>query len=125
MKKRLAVLLGVLVVSSASFANTNISNSLNALEQKLQQLEKMEQAQFAQQEAAANAAAQKLETYRKMDATIDERIASIEANADASIFNKEFKQKISEYKALKSDLAKEIAKEEKIVENFELIKSLR
>lgn len=125
MKKKLATLLGVLVLSSVSFAATDISSSLNALEQKLQQLEKMEQAQFAQQEAAANAAAQKLETYRKMDATIDERIATIEANADVSIFNKEFKQKISEYKALKADLAKEIAKEEKIVENFELIKSLR
>ncbi len=129
MKKKLAVLLGVLVLSSVSFAapaNTgSIESSLNNLENQLIKLQQMEDAKFREQEAQANAASQRLSNYTAMQAKIDERIAEIEANADTSIFGKEFKAKVSEYKNLRNQLDKEIAKEQQIIDNFELIKSLR
>ncbi len=126
MKKKLAVLLGVLVLSSVSFANTtSIEGSLNNLEKQLEKLEQMEQAKFREQESLANAAQQRLDNYLQMSAAIDQRLADIEATADVSIFSKEFKQKASEYKKLKSELEKEIKKEQQVLENFELLKSLR
>ena len=136
MKKKLAVLLGVLVLSSVSFAapktkaaakpaGGSIESSLSNLENQLEKLQQMEDAKFRQQEAQANEAAQRLNNYTAMQAKIDERLAEIEANADTSIFGKEFKAKISEYKNLRNQLDKEIAKEQQIIDNFELIKSLR
>jgi len=38
---------------------------------------------------------------------------------------KEFKEKAAEYRALSNQLDKEIANQQKIIENFELLKSLR
>ncbi len=134
MKKKLAVLLGVLVLSSVAFSATakkapaggsSLESSLSNLEAQLQKLEQMEENKFREQEAVANAAQQRLDNYLKMDAAIDQRIADINANADTSIFGKEFKQKAAEYKKLKDELAKEIKKEQQILENFELLKSLR
>ena len=138
MKKKLAVLLGVLVLSSVSFAapkkqaavkpakgGTSIENSLNNLENQLTKLQQMEDAKYRQQEAEANAATQRLENYTAMQAKIDERLAEIEANEDTSIFGKEFKAKAAEYKNLRNQLDKEIAKEQQIISNFEVIKSLR
>ena len=134
MKKKLAVLLGVLVLSSVSFAapakaarpaGGSIENSLNNLENQLSRLQQMEDAKYRQQEAEANAATQRLENYTAMQAKIDERLAEIEANAETSIFGKEFKSKIAEYKNLRNQLDKEIAKEQQIISNFEVIKSLR
>lgn len=134
MKKKLAVLLGVLVLSSVSFAapakvvkqsGGSIENSLNNLENQLNKLQQMEDAKYREQEAQANAASQRLENYTAMQAKIDERLAEIEANEDTSIFGKEFKAKAAEYKNLKSQLEKEIAKEQQVINNFELIKSLR
>ena len=129
MKKKLAVLLGVLVLSSVAFSapasGSSLESSLSNLEAQLQKLEQMEENKFREQEAVANAAQQRLDNYLKMDAAIDQRIADIEANADTSIFGKEFKQKAAEYKKLKEELAKEIKKEQQILENFELLKSLR
>ena len=136
MKKKLAVLLGVLVLSSVSFAapktkaaakpaGGSIESSLNNLENQLIKLQQMEDAKFKEQEAQANAAAQRLSNYTAMQAKIDERIAEIEANADTSIFGKEFKAKITEYKNLRNKLDKEIAREQQVLDNFELIKSLR
>ena len=134
MKKKLAVLLGVLVLSSVSFAapakaarpaGGSIENSLNNLENQLSRLQQMEDAKFREQEAQANAAAQRLSNYTAMQAKIDERIAEIEANVDTSIFGKEFKAKVTEYKNLRNQLDKEIAKEQQVLDNFELIKSLR
>ena len=132
MKKKLAVLLGVLVLSSVSFAapkpaagGSSIENSLNSLENQLIKLQQMEDAKFREQEAQANAASQRLANYTAMQAKIDERLAEIEANTDTSIFGKEFKAKISEYKNLRNQLDKEIAREQQIIDNFELIKSLR
>ena len=47
MKKRLAVLLGVLALSSFSFAApTSVESSLNNLEAQLQKLEQMENKKF-------------------------------------------------------------------------------
>ncbi len=60
-----------------------------------------------------------------MQAKIDQRIAEIEANAETSIFGKEFKSKIAEYKNLRNQLDKEIAREQQAIDNYELIKSLR
>ena len=134
MKKKLAVLLGVLVLSSVSFAapakvvkqsGGSIENSLNNLENQLEKLQQMEDAKYRQQEAEANAASQRLENYTAMQAKIDERLAEIEANEDTSIFGKEFKAKAAEYKNLRNQLDKEIAKEQQIISNFEVIKSLR
>ena len=130
MKKKLAVLLGVLVLSSVSFAapkpaagGSSIENSLNNLENQLNKLQQMEDAKYREQEAQANAASQRLENYTAMQAKIDERLAEIEANAETSIFGKEFKS--AEYKNLRNQLDKEIAKEQQIISNFEVIKSLR
>ncbi|BBM53487.1 hypothetical protein JMUB3935_2484 [Leptotrichia trevisanii] len=137
MKKKLAVLLGVLVLSSVSFAapkakaaakpatGGSIESSLSNLENQLVKLQQMEDAKFREQEAQANAAAQRLSNYTAMQAKIDERIAEIEANVDTSIFRKEFKAKVTEYKNLRNQLDKEIAKEQQVLDNFELIKSLR
>ena len=136
MKKKLAVLLGVLVLSSVSFAapktkaaakpaGGSIESSLNNLENQLIKLQQMEDAKFKEQEAQANEAAQRLNNYTAMQAKIDERLAEIEANVDTSIFGKEFKAKVTEYKNLRNQLDKEIAKEQQIIDNFELIKSLR
>ena len=134
MKKKLVILLGVLVLSSVVFSapakktstsKPSLENSLSSLEAQLQRLEQMENKKFEEQEAVANAAQQRLDNYLKMDAAIDQRIADINANADTSIFGKEFKQKAAEYKKLKEELAKEIKKEQQILENFELLKSLR
>ena len=133
MKKKLVVLLGVLVLSSVGFSaakkapasGSSLESSLSNLEAQLQKLEQMEENKFREQEAVANAAQQRLDNYLKMDAAIDQRIADIEANADTSIFGKEFKQKAAEYKKLKEELAKEIKKEQQTLENFELLKSLR
>ena len=134
MKKKLAVLLGVLVLSSVSFAapakatrpaGGSIENSLNNLENQLSRLQQMEDAKFREQEAQANAASQRLANYTAMQAKIDERLAEIEANTDTSIFGKEFKAKATEYKNLRNQLDKEIAREQQIIDNFELIKSLR
>ena len=134
MKKKLAVLLGVLVLSSISFAapakagkaaGGSIESSLSSLENQLIKLQQMEDAKFRQQEAQANEAAQRLNNYTAMQAKIDERLAEIEANVDTTIFGKEFKAKISEYKNLRNQLDKEIAREQQIIDNFELIKSLR
>ena len=132
MKKKLAVLLGVLVLSSVSFAapakstsGGSIENSLNNLENQLTKLQQMEDAKYRQQEAEANAATQSLENYTAMQAKIDERLAEIEANEDTSIFGKEFKAKAAEYRNLRNQLDKEIAKEQQIISNFEVIKSLR
>lgn len=134
MKKKLAVLLGVLVLSSVSFAapakvvkqsGGSIENSLNNLENQLEKLQQMEDAKYREQEVQANAASQRLENYTAMQAKIDERLAEIEANEDTSIFGKEFKAKAAEYKNLRNQLDKEIAKEQQIISNFEVIKSLR
>ena len=134
MKKKLAVLLGVLVLSSISFAapakagkaaGGSIESSLSNLENQLEKLQQMEDAKFRQQEAQANEAAQRLNNYTAMQAKIDERLAEIEANEDTSIFGKEFKAKAAEYKNLRNQLDKEIAKEQQIISNFEVIKSLR
>ena len=132
MKKKLAVLLGVLVLSSVSFAapakstsGGSIENSLNNLENQLNKLQQMEDAKFREQEAQANAAVQRLNNYTAMQAKIDQRIAEIEANEDTSIFGKEFKAKATEYKNLRNQLDKEIAREQQAIDNYELIKSLR
>ena len=134
MKKKLAVLLGVLVLSSVSFAapakaarpaGGSIENSLNNLENQLSRLQQMEDAKFREQEAQANAAVQRLNNYTAMQAKIDQRIAEIEANEDTSIFGKEFKAKAAEYRNLRNQLDKEIAREQQIIDNYELIKSLR
>ena len=83
----------------------------------------MEQQKFNEQAALAQAAQQRLDKYVAMQANIDQRIADIEANANTSIFGKEFKQKMAEFKSLRAELDKEIKKEQKILEDFELLKN--
>ena len=85
----------------------------------------MEQQKFNQQKALADAAQGRLDKYREMDATIEQRIADIKTNAEVSIFGKEFKQKSAEYNTLRGQLAKEIEKEEKVISDFQLLESLR
>ena len=92
MKKKLAILLGVLAISSMSFGATvkkgttnSIESSLSNLEKQLSNLQNMEDQKFAQEEAKANAAQQKLEEYQKIQNTINERISTTEAPAQTSI----------------------------------------
>ena len=129
MKKKLAILAGVLVLSSMAYAapakKSSLEDSLNNLEKQLQRLDQMEQQKFNEQAALAQAAQQRLDKYVAMQANIDQRIADIEAHANPSIFGKEFKQKMAEFKYLRAELYKEIKKEQKILEDFELLKSLR
>ena len=90
-----------------------------------EKIKQLEEAKYKEQEALAESAAQKLNSYTQMQAKIDERLAEIEANEDTSIFGKEFKAKATEYRNLRNQLDKEIAKEQQIISNFEVIKSLR
>ncbi|WP_369715600.1 adhesion protein FadA [Leptotrichia alba] len=127
MKKKLAVLLGVLVLSSISFAAPAGASidSLNNLESQLEKLQQLEEKKYKEQEALAQDAAQKVEEYTQMLTKIDERLAQIETMKDSSIFSKEFKAKVSEYKALRNQVEKEVAKQQQIVDNFEISKSIK
>ncbi len=127
MKKRLAILLGVLALSSFSFAapKTSAETSLNNLEAQLQKLDDMENARFAQEQAKAEAAQKRLDDLTQIDQVIDQRVNDIEANVETTIFNKEFKEKAAQYKALKVEVSREIGIQNEILKNFELLKSLR
>ena len=125
MKKVLGIILSLVVLNSVSFSATSLDQSLSNLEQQLAKLDQMEEQKFNEQKALAAAAQNRLDKYMEMDSVIDERIASIEATYKNSIFGKEFKDKSSEYKSLKSQLATEIKKEQKIISDFELLESLR
>lgn len=111
MKKLLII--SILALSSLSFGATALEQSLMNLDQQLQKLDQMEQQKFNQQKALADAAQGRLDKYREMDATIEQRIADIKTNAEVSIFGKEFKQKSAEYNTLRGQLAKEIEKRRK------------
>ncbi len=125
MKKVLGIILSLVVLNSVSFSATSLDQSLSNLEQQLAKLDQMEEQKFNEQKALAAAAQNRLDKYMEMDSVIDERIASIEATYKNSIFGKEFKDKSNEYKSLKSQLATEIKKEQKIISDFELLESLR
>lgn len=125
MKKVLGIILSLVVLNSVSFSATSLDQSLSNLEQQLPKLDQMEEQKFNEQKALAAAAQNRLDKYMEMDSVIDERIASIEATYKNSIFGKEFKDKSNEYKSLKSQLATEIKKEQKIISDFELLESLR
>ena len=125
MKKVLGIILSLVVLNSVSFSATSLDQSLSNLEQQLAKLDQMEEQKFNEQKALAAAAQDRLDKYMEMDSVIDERIASIEATYKNSIFGKEFKDKSNEYKSLKSQLATEIKKEQKIISDFELLESLR
>ena len=125
MKKFLGIILSLIVLNSVSFSATSLDQSLSNLEQQLAKLDQMEEQKFNEQKALATAAQNRLDKYMEMDSVIDERIASIEATYKNSIFGKEFKDKSNEYKSLKSQLATEIKKEQKIISDFELLESLR
>ena len=125
MKKVLGIILSLVVLNSVSFSATSLDQSLSNLEQQLAKLDQMEEQKFNEQKALAAAAQNRLDKYMEMDSVIDERIASIEATYKNSIFGKEFKDKSNEYESLKSQLATEIKKEQKIISDFELLESLR
>ena len=125
MKKVLGIILSLVVLNSVSFSATSLDQSLSNLEQQLAKLDQMEEQKFNEQKALAAAAQNRLDKYMEMDSVIDERIASIEATYKNSIFGKEFKDKSNEYKSMKSQLATEIKKEQKIISDFELLESLR
>ena len=125
MKKVLGIILSLIVLNSVSFSATSLDQSLSNLEQQLAKLDQMEEQKFNAQKALAAAAQDILDKYMEMDSVIDERIATIEATYQNSIFGKEFKDKSNEYKNLKSQLAAEIKKEQKTISDFELLKSLR
>lgn len=95
-------------MNSVSFSATSLDQSLRHLEQQLAKLDQMEEQKFNEQKALAAAAQDRLDKYMEMDSVIDERIATIEATYQNSIFGKEFKDKSNEYKNLKSQLAAEI-----------------
>lgn len=129
MKKKAAIIAGMLMLGSLSFsasrANESIESSLGNLEKQLSNLQNMEDRKFAEEEAKANAAGQKLAEYQKISDAIDEKISEIDSNADRSIFGREMKETKRKYKVLKKDLEKQMAQLQKTVDSFEMIKSLR
>ena len=127
MKKKLAVLLGVLVLSSISFAapakagkaaGGSIESSLSNLENQLEKLQQMEDAKFRQQEAQANEAAQRLNNYTAMQ-------AKIEAAADSKAFKAQYSELVKQYKAVVKALDSEIKTLSTRVENFAAIEALK
>lgn len=129
MKKKAAIIAGMLMLGSLSFsasrANESIESSLGNLEKQLSNLQNMEDRKFAEEEAKAAAAGQKLAEYQKISDAIDEKISAIDSNADRSIFGREMKETKRKYKVLKRDLEKQMAQLQKTVDSFEMIKSLR
>ncbi len=128
MKKKIILAISVLMLSNlamAAPAKSSVESSLSNLEAQLEKLTQLEEQKYREQEALANAAAQRLENYRKMDEVVSQRISQIEENINKVIFSKEFKNKASEYKALKLEISKEMEKENKTIEEFKLVQSLR
>lgn len=131
MKKKVLILLGILALSSISFAKAknsttpNMEATLNNLEAQLENLQRMEDQQFAQEQAKANGAELQLKKYLAMQDEINQKIAMINEKADRSIFGKEMKQKAKEYENINKQLSSEISRLQKVIENFELLKSLR
>ena len=128
MKKKIILSISVLMLSNlamAAPAKSSVESSLSNLEAQLEKLTQLEEQKYREQEALANAAAQRLENYRKMDEVVSQRISQIEENINKVIFSKEFKNKESEYKALKLEISKEMEKENKTIEEFKLVQSLR
>ena len=123
MKKLLII--SILALSSLSFGATALEQSLMNLDQQLQKLDQMEQQKFNQQKALADAAQGRLDKYREMDATIEQRIADIKTKAGISIFGKECKQKTAKYNTLRGQLPKAIEKKGKVIGDFEVIESIR
>lgn len=127
MKKKLAILLGILTISSFSFAKTEstIENNLNQLDQQLVRLQQMEEQKLAQEEAKANAAQLQLQKYQEMQAVISQRIETINSKSNNSIFGKEMKEKARDYQKLSVQLNKEMESLQQVVENYEMLKSLK
>ena len=128
MKKKIILAISVLMLSNlamAAPAKSSVESSLSNLEAQLEKLTQLEEQKYKEQEALANAAAQRLANYRKMDEVVSQRISQIEENVNKVIFSKEFKNKASEYKALKLEISKEMEKENKTIEEFRLVQSLR
>ena len=127
MKKKLAILLGILTISSFSFAKTEstIENNLNQLDQQLVRLQQMEEQKLAQEEAKANAAQMQLQKYQEMQAVISQRIETINSKSNNSIFGKEMKEKARDYQKLSVQLNKEMESLQQVVENYEMLKSLK
>lgn len=127
MKKKLAILLGILTISSFSFAKTEstIENNLNQLDQQLVRLQQMEEQKLAQEEAKANAAQLQLQKYQEMQAVISQRIETINSKSNNSIFGKEMKEKARDYQKLSVQLNKEMESLQQVIENYEMLKSLK
>ena len=127
MKKKLTILLGILTISSFSFAKTEptIENNLNQLDQQLIRLQQMEEQKLAQEEAKANAAQLQLQKYQEMQSTISQRLETINSKSNNSIFGKEMKEKARDYQKLSVQLNKEMEKLQQIIENYERLKSLK
>lgn len=127
MKKKLTILLGILTISSFSFAKTEptIENNLNQLDQQLIRLQQMEEQKLAQEEAKANAAQLQLQKYQEMQSTISQRLETINSKSNNSIFGKEMKEKARDYQKLSVQLNKEMEKLQQIIKNYEMLKSLK
>ena len=128
MKKKIILVISALMLSNLAMAapeKNSVETSLSRLEAQLEKLTQLEEQKYREQEALANAAAQRLENYKKMDMVVSQRIDEINSKASKAIFNKEFKDKAAEYKSLKMELAKEMEKEMKTIEEFRIIQSLR
>lgn len=127
MKKKLTILLGILTISSFSFAKTEptIENNLNQLDQQLIRLQQMEEQKLAQEEAKANAAQLQLQKYQEMQSTISQRLETINSKSNNSIFGKEMKEKARDYQKLSVQLNKEMESLQRVIENYEMLKSLK
>ena len=85
----------------------------------------MEEQKLAQEEAKANAAQLQLQKYQEMQAVISQRIETINSKSNNSIFGKEMKEKARDYQKLSVQLNKEMESLQQVVENYEMLKSLK
>lgn len=125
--KKVLIVLSILTISSFSFADNKLSveESVRKLEMRLQNLAKKEEEKISIQGNLALEAEKKLNEYKIVEKVVDERITDIETNLGKVIFSKEFKIKLEEYKQFKRDLAREIARETKIIEEFKLFNLMK
>jgi len=97
----------------------------NQLEAEYARLVDMENQEFGKIKANAENAAKQLEEKQALKAQIEDKISKIENAANSKMFKEQYAGIVKEYRNVVKALDKEIANQQKIIENFELLKSLR
>lgn len=121
--KKIVLLMIITMMSTFSFANNKLTveQSVINLENRLRQLAEKEEEQVNMRAVLVAEAEKKLSAYVELNRLLDARIIDIEENINRVIYIKEFKDKLAEYKLLKAEVAKEIARETKTIEEFNIM----